>query len=304
MKYLTVEEEGTVDLNSLDIACEGLFDVFKDKEDNPNIFNTSKAYDKVKAYSKNPKAFTINTKPVKNKLCLAINGKAPTTVSEIVTALTKTVKQVTAVATRLEADRIRQALILGATINTYNINVGDTRGSSGKVPKQVIYMLMRRVINDAQRASDTYYNFIGASVQKDAQSWLGGNPFNLKLNPETGRYKNHGGGKIKSVGPAPIADQQGIDKLVDVFLGVANPKFNSFNSAALDDRNFKHQVNYSIDPEFKGIGTLTKVQKEAMAIVFSGKSNSQKLQYELCEAMRRVYTSLLVYLNAVILPLK
>lgn len=305
MKQLVIEEEGLVDLTTFGIACEGFFNIGKPKDEvDPNVFNTTAAFEKVRQYSKNPEGFTINTGQIKTRLCFSLNGVSPSSATELLVALEKTLKQVYTVATKLEKDRLAQALILGATINTFNINMGSNLKDDGKVSKTVIGPVMNRVMYDARRSYDSYFQQVGRAVQKEAEGWLGGSPFNLKLKPETGRYRNAGGGKLKSVGPAPIADKLSIDKLVKTFLQNANVKTGTFNHSTLDDRALKHYVEYSIDPELKSIGKMTKPQKQALAIVFSGKSNSQTLQYELCEAMKCLYTSLLVYLDAVIIKKK
>ncbi len=303
MKQLTIEEEGLVDLNSYDIACEGLFDFVKSKEENSNTFDTAQVFEKVRQYSKNPQNFTLSTKPVKAKLCISLNGAAPATATEMAIHLEKTLKQVFTVASKLEKDRLSQALILGATINTFNLNIGSNTHDS-KVAKVVVQAVMKRVVTDARRAQDSYYQWVGRAVQEEAASWLGGNPFNLKLKPETGRYRNAGGGKLKSVGSPLIADKVGIDKLVKIFLQNTDQRAGTFKHSALDDREFKHYVEYTIDPELKQIGPLDKTQRQALSAVFSGKSNSQTLQYELCGAMKSLYVSLLVYFDTVIVKKK
>lgn len=302
MKQLTIAEEGLVDLTSYDIAIEGIFDFLSSKEvEDPTKFNVMKAYDKIKAYSKNPSNFTVNLQPAKlkrMKLCIALNDKAPPSAVSLVVALESTMKKVFVVADKIEKDRIRQASILGVTINIFNHNIRDFQTRSGKVEKDAGQAIMRRVVDDALKAEDTYYTWVGRSVQKEAQGWLGGNPFKLTLKPETGRYRNAGGGKLKAVSNVPMPDQLSLDKLVKVFLRYANPKTLTFDNAALDDTSIKYWVDYAVHPELKSmLPSLTTEQRQAMAIVFSGKSNSQGILLDLCAAMKQLYVSIVVYIS-------
>lgn len=310
MKYLTIENEDVVYLTTCNLGLEGILDFITggEKEKAPNTFNIIEAFDKVKQYSKNPKDFVINTNSPAVKrlnLCLSVNGAAPKTIGELAVNLEITVKKASTVVSKLEKDRFRQASILSGPIVAFNYNIENNVLSTGKVRKPIAREEMMTLLRAADKAFDSYYQFVGKSVQKDAESWLGGSPFKLKLKPENGRYRNAGGGKLKSVSNLPLPDQAGLDKLVAIFLRLANRQTKTFNESAFDDRKLKNYVDYKLNPDVKSmVGSLTSEQRQGLAVVFSGKSNSQELQLELCVAMKSLYASVLIYLDKCITKAK
>lgn len=296
MKQLTIPD---IEYDSL--GLEAFWNSKEDKDD--STFKASKAYDKIAKYNKSPNDFKVSDKAIKSGLFLSIDGKSPTSATELLVRLEKTLKEVYTVVGKLESDRYRQARILEPVIHTFYLNLHNYTGDEKKPPKHLYSNLIDHMVEAAHNASDTYYNYIGRSIQAESEKWVGGSPFNLKRVEDSfnsWRYRNSGGGKLKSVSAIPKIDKTALDRLVKVFIKHANPKTGTFDNSSLNDKSFKRYVEYSLDPDYKGMGSAGELGRQAMSIIFSGKSNSQTLQLELCESMRKVYTSLLIYLSAVI----
>lgn len=302
MKILTLSD----DEDPGEIANEGLFGWLGSsdkKEDAPKAFDMNAAFDKIRLYDRNPDKYVVDTTLKKlrsSKLYISLKGTPPQTAMKMALSLEYTFKQAFSLANKFDKDRLSQAYHVGTVINTFDLNMSDYMDNNGKVHKTIVESVMRRLIAVVPKVMGSYFQQFGRTDQRLCDTWLGGNPFNLKLKPDTNIYKN-ARGKLKPVGPPPLPDIAGIKKLVKVMLQYSDGNNPKLDNAALDDQAIKYYVDYRIDRTLKHLSNgMTAEQKAALRMVFSGDSNTQALQFSLCESMKKVYSSILIYLDSCI----